>query len=1809
MHRKIAQPARHLPIALALAIAASITPLFGFVAYNDHESGPGTHANTTTYAANGISSGPLRDIGTGEDATAILTASEIGVGYASQTAPPADGTDAGDTFNGYVDFSPGIPHSLELSGGDSYTLEFSNLESGATYRFTGTAVRGVAGYTDRWTLVRIEGADSFTAAHSTGNGIVTDGLADNEVAVWTGDNSAANQGFVANWTGIDPGADGEFTIVSMQYQGPTPGVGSGNSSGGSKGYGLHAIRLEKLSIAGQAIVEVNTPQITGPTTATISGTVLDIGTDAPAIEVFHGTTDGGSDLASWESSQNLGLQTGAFSSPIAGLAPAADHFARVRATNAAASVWVGPTITFTTPAALPTIENLGPSEVSGTAAVLRFAMTDDGGETPGVELFIGGSDGGTDPQSWERSINAGTVSGSGEITVTGLQPGTTYFQRAKATNSAGETWTETATMFTTSAVFIASVSNTGANEVSQFTATLSGVISETGGDLPEITLFHGTKDAGETSNWEHSVDLGKQDGAFTGFIDQLAHDTLHHFIFRATNLAGEAWSEVGSFTTLNVVPPSVAVSTPTSVAAESAVLRGEVLDTGGAETTVTIFHGTTDGGTDPGQWEVSTELGLSNGEFAQFVSGLLPETIYHARVRGTNAAGTGWSTTISFTTATFAEHTIVINEVHYAPADKTRLEEFIELHNASESMIDVSGWRFSDGVDHVFPSPTTIAPGAYHVIAQDASDFEQRFGVAPNGVWEIGDRLSNGGETITLRNIGGERVDEVDYQSNFPWPSASNAEGSSMELLNPTFDNDLGGSWRASIGAPTPGAPNSVHTLNDLPAIRQVNHSPESPTSRDAVTITAKITDADGITEAWIDYQIVRPGDYIEIGDPRYQTEWTRIDMNNAGLDGDAAPGDFVFTATLPEPLHSHRNLVRYRISAIDGTGASVRAPYADDPQPNFAFFVYDGVPAWTGSARPGVAPSVTYSGDMLSSIPVYHLITTRSDHEESQHIPDATSGTYGGSNYLWQGTLVYDGRVYDHIRFRARGGVWRYSMGKNMWKFDFNRGHGFEARDDFGRRYDTRWDKLNFSALIQQGNFQQRGEQGMFEAVGFKLHNLADNPAPNTHYVHFRIIEHADENGPSNSQFDDDFQGLYLAVEQLDGRFLDEHGLPDGNLYKMEGGTGELNNQGPNQPTNKADLNAFLSYTSGSRTADWWRQNLDLDQYYSFRSIASAIHDYDIHAGKNYFFFHNPENDLWSVINWDLDLTWTTTYGGGGERGPLSNYVLPIEEFGIAHRNRMREIRDLLFNPEQVNWMIDETVQWVHTPGTPSFVDADRAMWDYNPILASSYVNSSKAGHGRYYEAAQQRTFASMIQHVKNYVVSRSAWIDSNILSDDSRAPRTPTISHIGAAGFPIDDLRFSTTAFQSTVGESFVGMEWRVARITDFDSPDFDPLEPRHYEMTATWESGVATTFASEVHVPHEALKTGRLYRARVRMLDTAGRWSHWSDPVQFSPAEPITHDSLRQNLIITEIMYNPAPKTDTETELGYANSDFEFIEIWNRGEDPLDLADVRFTKGIDFDFISAPSTIISPGAYILVVRDQAAFEHRHGPALPIAGEYKEEAENKLSNEGDTLKLSFGNGLEIHEITYGVDSPWPATPSGIGPSLTLRDPEGVTPSALADPASWRESLAIGGSPGRADDAVTGIYQYWVAEHFSPSEPDFELISAADFDADLDGLTNAAELALGSDPRDPESRNAPAITLIDNGDTTTIRLTFPMRSDLPGVSYRIQSSDTLAGWADDPGFVESSSGSTGDSTIVEKTIPALTGELFIRVLIEFDEL
>ena len=121
------------------------------------------------------------------------------------------------------------------------------------------------------------------------------------------------------------------------------------------------------------------------------------------------------------------------------------------------------------------------------------------------------------------------------------------------------------------------------------------------------------------------------------------------------------------------------------------------------------------------------------------------------------------------------------------------------------------------------------------------------------------------------------------------------------------------------------------------------------------MVVTATVSDGNGVASVSLLYQAVNPGSYVRKTDAAYASTWTTLAMNDAGIDGDAVAADGIYSATVPASVQTHRRLVRYRLQAHDSLGGSVTVPYADDEQPNFAYFVYNGVPAWSGAMEPGV--------------------------------------------------------------------------------------------------------------------------------------------------------------------------------------------------------------------------------------------------------------------------------------------------------------------------------------------------------------------------------------------------------------------------------------------------------------------------------------------------------------------------------------------------------------------------------------------------------------------------------------------------------------------------------------------------------------------------------------------------------------------------------------------------------------------------------------------------------------------------------------
>lgn len=1098
----------------------------------------------------------------------------------------------------------------------------------------------------------------------------------------------------------------------------------------------------------------------------------------------------------------------------------------------------------------------------------------------------------------------------------------------------------------------------------------------------------------------------------------------------------------------------------------------------------------------------------------------------------------------------------VINEIHYNNDLNTICNEFVELHNPDAADVDLSGWQLTGAIEFTFPAGTTLPASGYLVVGEDPATLTSEFGITALGPYS--GNINSEGESLELVDTSLTEVDVVDYGVGFPWPSLAAGDGSSMELINPNLDNDLGSSWRSSgtgFGSqpplynqepPSPGAQNGAYAASAPPNTRQVQHAPESPTSADPVIISAKITDPDGVAQVTLSYQIVEPGDYTRRSDPEYHLGWTDLPMVDMANDS-------IYSATIPAA--EHRELVRYRITSVDGNGASARAPFLDDSQPNFAFFVYDGVPAWTGANEPGVDAPMTFPSELLDDLPTYHLIADASDVTNSQF-------NSGFNNTRFFGSLVYDGEVYDHITFEVGGTGSTYIAGKNKWRIYFNPARDLEARDNDGKKFGESWNKLTMNACASPRVAGHRGMAGLDEALSFRIHQLTGSLSPSTSYLHFRVIDEAVETSPTD-QYSGDLWGLYLAIEEIDGSLLDDRDLPDGNVYNAGGS--RLEHQAKNQVTNGTDWSTFTSQSNNTNTETWWRENLDLDRYYSFRASNRVVGNVDLRYSANHYFYHGTNDDgtqsRWTPIPWDVDMMFISVSHWSGtvrQENCLSHSAIEIE-----FQNRCREVLDLLlddpsFDGGQIGQLVDEFSEILNPTGQAlTWADLDRNMWNNNPrsntntrsifdhrgnFFLTPYTESRRGGTWtRTLESADfegQRKY--LLDYMTNSDPDPASWsINSgdqqgygyNFLTSEaanSGIPDTPVISYTGAAGFPANELNFQSSVYSDPQGtRTDEAIQWRIGETSAI------PGEPNIYEIQENWTSPVLTAFDLNITPPASAVVPGRTYRARVRHLDEEGHWSHWSAPLEFVAGVPDV-SGLQQSLVISEIMYNPA-----------TGQEHEYIELRNISESPLDLTNVRFTDGINYDFPSG--TMIDAGAYLLVVKNPAAFEAHYGSGLPVVGTYGLSDSASLSNGGESITLALGT-FAIHEFEYNDKAPWPIAADGAGGALVLYSTSDDSNQGSLDPlghgvaANWRQGVS-GGTPGVGD-------------------PSSLFAGDPNADEDADGLSAILEHALGSS--DSEAGSADLAFAFDGSQMT---INFPRNPLASDVLYTVEVSADLETW------------------------------------------
>ena len=183
------------------------------------------------------------------------------------------------------------------------------------------------------------------------------------------------------------------------------------------------------------------------------------------------------------------------------------------------------------------------------------------------------------------------------------------------------------------------------SEITKTTATCGGRITSDGGAA--ITARGVCWSTGATPT---TADSKTNDGtgtiSFPSAITGLTAGTTYNVRAYATNSAGTAYGIAKSFTTLPLDVPVLTTTAVTAITSTSATSGGDITSDGGAAVTARgVCWGTA---ADPTIDDSKTTDGDGTGAFTSSITDLAAGTTYYVRAYATNAAGTGYGSSVSF---------------------------------------------------------------------------------------------------------------------------------------------------------------------------------------------------------------------------------------------------------------------------------------------------------------------------------------------------------------------------------------------------------------------------------------------------------------------------------------------------------------------------------------------------------------------------------------------------------------------------------------------------------------------------------------------------------------------------------------------------------------------------------------------------------------------------------------------------------------------------------------------------------------------------------------------------------------------------------------------------------------------------------------------------------------------------------------------------------------------------------------------------------------------------------------------------------
>jgi hypothetical protein len=449
------------------------------------------------------------------------------------------------------------------------------------------------------------------------------------------------------------------------------------------------------------------------TSVTVNGNITSLGGgDNANITLYWGTTDGSTTISAWASSsaptspaQPQGVAT--FTKNITGLTPGTKYYFTAKATNSTGDAWSATTSSFTT---IP----LGCDATGGTFSSANgkciFTFTSSGtfnlpaDVTADVLVVAGGGGGGGGGLIYQTSkiISAGNISvtvGAGgatsangqnsvfsDLTAVGGGSGTSGATSgvggnggsgggaAKDSSSAGGLGTGGQGNNGGASCCGSNTGSGGGGGAGQVGEAGAG--SEYGGnggnglayDISGVSTYYAGGGGGAANNGNAHVGTGGLGGGGTGGYFAVGAPGVantgggggggHWDGSYAGGVGGSGIVIISYVPASSITTPTITLSAATNVTASTATLNGNITNNGGASTTVTLYWGTTDGGTTTSAWTNSSAPTSPTqpqdvASFLKNISSLTGSTTYYFSALAINSAGTSWPTSsLSFNTGT-----------------------------------------------------------------------------------------------------------------------------------------------------------------------------------------------------------------------------------------------------------------------------------------------------------------------------------------------------------------------------------------------------------------------------------------------------------------------------------------------------------------------------------------------------------------------------------------------------------------------------------------------------------------------------------------------------------------------------------------------------------------------------------------------------------------------------------------------------------------------------------------------------------------------------------------------------------------------------------------------------------------------------------------------------------------------------------------------------------------------------------------------------------------------------------------------------